>query len=65
MTWPVFSPPLVTLPPDVVARPCACGLWVTASRTAPTDGVSRHNRTPAHRAWWVRVRGEWQGEEAS
>lgn len=63
----VFSQPntegaIMTLPPDVVTRPCACGRSVTASRTAPYDGVSHHNRTPEHRAWWKDQREAW-GEE--
>lgn len=49
----------MTLPPDVVTRMCVCGRTVTASRTAPYDGVSRHNRTPEHRAWWAHEREAW------
>lgn len=42
--------------------PCACGGYVTAAPEKPYHDVLRHNRTVEHRAWWTRVRGEWQGE---
>ena len=66
----VFSQPntegaLMTLPPDVLTRPCACGRPVTASRSAPFTAVRNHNRSPEHSHWWERVQDEWQGEEAS
>jgi hypothetical protein len=63
----VFSQPntegaAMTLPPDVLTRPCACGRSVTASRSAPFTAVSHHNRSPEHSRWWARVRDEWQGQ---
>ena len=54
---------IMTLPPDVLTRPCACGRPVTASRSAPFTAVSHHNRSPEHSHWWARVRDEWQGWE--
>ena len=60
---PVVGDGLAGLPAwVVVSRPCACGTRIRASRHDPAPGVAAHNRTPAHRAWWERVRGDWQGE---
>lgn len=43
------------------SRPCACGTDVTrAPFEAIATAVARHNRTPAHRGWWERVKGAWQ-----
>lgn len=45
--------------------PCACGRDVTRARyESAAAAVGRHNRTREHRAWWARVRREWQGEVA-
>ncbi len=61
---PARLAPEGSLPAGVlVSRPCACGTHVTASRHDPTPGIREHNATATHRAWWERVRGEWQGEE--
>ena len=42
--------------------PCACGGEITADAANPADEVRRHNRTVAHRIWWIQHESDWQGE---
>ena len=44
-------------------EPCDCGGWIVANADDPGPAVARHNETITHRAWWARVRREWQGDE--
>ena len=44
---------------------CACKGEIVANVDDPGPDVARHNATIQHRAWWARVRRDWQGEDVT
>lgn len=57
VTLPGFATPL-----RIRREPCACRGEIVANADDPGPDVLRHNQSIHHRAWWARVRRDWQGE---